>query len=284
MRRWERACGQECSPSPSPTPVHLSVRASVVPRPETFPRSVGVSRFPVRLGDGAEKLRPRMGAPPSGNESLLVPLGASMPRPALWTVGWLSGATCLSVAFLDGPAGGPRLEPGRAGQLLNALGLWKEAVWERRLGEVPQRSMGSHLGFLAWDGRSPLGNTMDLENSYWNPREVTWVGGGLSPLAWGENLPSPAEDFKQSHDRSHGSTCSSQVQGQNARTQAGLVTARREPRPPPQTRNTPPVCLAKDKCWLVGADSHFMGVVLISEVLNELRKHKQMMRDIHPCT
>lgn len=110
------------------------------------------------------------------------------------------------------------------------------------------------------------------------------MGGGLSPLAWGENLPSPAEDFKQSHDRSHGSTCSSQVQGQNARTQAGLVTARREPRPPPQTRNTPPVCLAKDKCWLVGADSHFMGVVLISEVLNELRKHKQMMRDIHPCT
>jgi len=207
-----------------------------------------------------------------------------MPRPALWTVGWLSGATCLSVAFLDGPAGGPRLEPGRAGQLLNALGLWKEAVWERRLGEVPQRSMGSHLGFLAWDGRSPLGNTMDLENSYWNPREVTWGGGGLSPLAWGENLPSPAEDFKQSHDRSHGSTCSSQVQGQNARTQAGLVTARREPPPPPQTRNTPPVCLAKDKCWLVGADSHFMGVVLISEVLNELRKHKQMMRDIHPCT
>ena len=161
-----------------------------------------------------------------------------MPRPALWTVGWLSGATCLSVAFLDGPAGGPRLEPGRAGQLLNALGLWKEAVWERRLGEVPQRSMGSHLGFLAWDGRSPLGNTMDLENSYWNPREVTW-GGGLSPLAWGENLPSPAEDFKQSHDRSHGSTCSSQVQGQNARTQAGLVTARREPRPPPKLGTLP---------------------------------------------
>ena len=91
-----------------------------------------------------------MGPPPSGNESLLVPLGASMPRPALWTVGWLSGATCLSVAFLDGPAGGPRLEPGRAGQLLNALGLWKEAVWERRLGpEVHGEPFG--LFGLGWE-------------------------------------------------------------------------------------------------------------------------------------
>ena len=73
-----------------------------------------------------------------------------MPRPALWTVGWLSGATCLSVAFLDGPAGGPRLEPGRAGQLLNALGLWKEAVWERRLGpEVHGEPFG--LFGLGWE-------------------------------------------------------------------------------------------------------------------------------------
>ena len=205
-----------------------------------------------------------------------------MPRPALWTVGWLSGATCLSVAFLDGPAGGPRLEPGRAGQLLNALGLWKEAVWERRLGpEVHGEPFG--LFGLGWE--ISFGKHDGFGEQLLEPQGGDLGGGGLSPLAWGENLPSPAEDFKQSHDRSHGSTCSSQVQGQNARTQAGLVTARREPRPPPpQTRNTPPVCLAKDKCWLVGADSHFMGVVLISEVLNELRKHKQMMRDIHPCT
>ena len=54
---------------------------------------------------------------------------------ALWIAGWLSGATSLSVAFLEGPAGGgdvaggPRVEQaGGAGELLNALGLWKEAV------------------------------------------------------------------------------------------------------------------------------------------------------------
>lgn len=140
---------------------------------------------------------------------------------------------------------------------------------------------GATLGLFAWDGKSPLGNLIDLENSYWNPREVTF--GGLVSPGMGGNLPSPAKDFKQSRDRSHGSTCSSQVQGQNARTQPGLVTASREPRPPPNSEHSP-VCLAKDKCWLVGADSHFTGVVLIAEVLNELRKHKQMMRDIHPCT
>ena len=57
----------------------------------------------------------------------------------LWTAGWLSGATCLSVAFLDGPAlggggGWTTVGAGRAGELLNALGLWKEAVWEGHLG------------------------------------------------------------------------------------------------------------------------------------------------------
>lgn len=69
-----------------------------------------------------------------------------MLRPALWTVRWLSGATCLSVAFLDGPAGGPRRERGRAGQLLNALGLWKEALREGHLG--PEVHGEPHLGFL----------------------------------------------------------------------------------------------------------------------------------------
>lgn len=182
--------------------------------------------------------------------------------------------------FFRWPCGGTTEGAGRAGQLLNALGLWKEALREGHLG--PEVHGEPHLGFFAWDGKSPLGNLIDLENSYWNPREVTF--GGLVSPGMGGNLPSPAKDFKQSRDRSHGSTCSSQVQGQNARTQPGLVTASREPRPPPPNSEHCPVCLAKDKCWLVGADSHFTGVVLIAEVLNELRKHKQMMRDIHPCT
>ena len=87
---------------------------------------------PVRVGDLAEKLRPA----PSGNESLPVSLGASVLRPALWTAGWLSGATCLSVAFSDGPAGarGDHGWSGPAGDVLNARGLWKEAVREGRLG------------------------------------------------------------------------------------------------------------------------------------------------------
>ena len=40
-----------------------------------------------------------LGWAPSGNESLPVSLGASRLRPALWAAGWLSGATCLSVAL-----------------------------------------------------------------------------------------------------------------------------------------------------------------------------------------
>ena len=65
------------------------------------------------------------------------------------------------------------------------------------------------------------------ENSHLNPRELTSFFGALSPLAMGGGtLPSPAQDFKrQSHDRSRGSTCSSQVQGQSARIKAGLGTA-----------------------------------------------------------
>ena len=72
----------------------------------------------------------------------------------LWTAGWLSGATCLSVAFLDGPAlggggGWTTVGAGRAGELLNALGLWKEAVWEGHLGpEViiwgPREGINTH--------------------------------------------------------------------------------------------------------------------------------------------
>ena len=67
------------------------------------------------------------------------------------------------------------------------------------------------------------------------------------PLAW-RNLPSPAKDFKQTHDRSRRSTCSSQAQGQN-RIKAGLVTASRAPSPSP-TRNTPlSACPKTNASW-----------------------------------
>ena len=148
--------------------------------------------------------------------------------------------------FFRWPCGGTTEGAGRAGQLLNALGLWKEALREGHLG--PEVHGEPHLGFFAWDGKSPLGNLIDLENSYWNPREVTF--GGLVSPGMGGNLPSPAKDFKQSRDRSHGSTCSSQVQGQNARTQPGLVTASREPRPPPQLGTLP--CLPGQRQVLAG--------------------------------
>ena len=59
------------------------------------------------------------------------------------------------------------------------------------------------------------------------------------------------------------------------------------PPTPPPTRNTPLSACTKTRAgwWLRSgwADSHFMGVVLITEVMNELRKHKQIMRDIHPA-
>ena len=226
-----------------------------------------------------------LGWAPSGHECLPVSLGASRLRPALWTVGGWSGATCLSVALGEGPAGRPRMERGRAGELLNSSRPWGCG---RRLcgrGTLGRRSTGSHVDFFRVRWKSPLGNLTDVENSYWNPREVTSLG---PCLPWhGGNLLSPAEDVKRSHDGPWGSPCSGQVQGQNARIRAGLLTASRDPRRPthpPPTRNTPPVCLTKGECWLVVADSHVVGVVLIAEVLSELRKHKQMMWDIHPCT
>ena len=68
------------------------------------------------------------------------------------------------------------------------------------------------------------------------------------------------------------------------------MTASHAPSPSPSLPNSEhsPVCLPKYKCQMVAevrvADSHFMGVVLITEVMNELRKHKQIMQNIHPCT
>ena len=115
------------------------------------------------------------------------------------------------------------------------------------------------------------------ENSHLNPRELTSFFGALSPLAMGGGtLPSPAQDFKrQSHDRSRGSTCSSQVQGQSARIKAGLGTASLAPRPLPPTRHTPASACPKTKCGLLVAESHVTGVVLVGEVMNAVRKHKQ---------
>lgn len=181
--------------------------------------------------------------------------------------------------FFRWPCGGTTEGAGRAGQLLNALGLWKEALREGHLG--PEVHGEPHLGFFAWDGKSPLGNLIDLENSYWNPREVTF--GGLSPLAWGKSSFS-RQGFQtepRQITRIHLLQSGSGAEREDS-TWPGDSKSRTPP-PPPNSEHSP-VCLAKDKCWLVGADSHFTGVVLIAEVLNELRKHKQMMRDIHPCT
>ena len=76
-------------PPPSPTPSYLA---------QGRPREV--SACPVFLSASlTERRNCALGWAPSGNESLPVSLGASRLRPALWTAGWLSGATCLSVAF-----------------------------------------------------------------------------------------------------------------------------------------------------------------------------------------
>ena len=127
---------QEFFPSPPVLPSYLAQG-----------RSREVLVCPVLLTESVTERRTwALGWAPSGNESLSVSLGTSTLRPALWTAGWLSGTTCLSVAFLDGPAwGGGVRRGGRglvrttvracwAGELLNALGLWKEAVWEGHLG------------------------------------------------------------------------------------------------------------------------------------------------------
>ena len=76
-------------PPPSPTPSYLA---------QGRPREV--SACPVFLSASlTERRNCALGWAPSGNESLPVSLGASRLRPALWTAGWLSGATCLSVAL-----------------------------------------------------------------------------------------------------------------------------------------------------------------------------------------
>ena len=220
-------------PLPHPRP---SVCPSVRPSYLAQRRSREVLACPAFLSASVtERRNCALGWAPSWQR---VPAG--LPRSFYAAAGSLDSALAVGRhlpvgRFFRWPCGGTTEGAGRAGQLLNALGLWKEALREGHLG--PEVHGEPHLGFFAWDGKSPLGNLIDLENSYWNPREVTF--GGLVSPGMGGNLPSPAKDFKQSRDRSHGSTCSSQVQGQNARTQPGLVTASREPRPPPPTRNTP---------------------------------------------
>lgn len=144
-----------------------------------------------------------------------------------------------------------------------------------------QRSTGggmrSPLGLFGLDGKSRVGNLIDVGEQPFEPKGADFLLWGLVSLGMGGGtLPSPAQDFKrQSHDRSRGSTCSSQVQGQSARIKAGLGTASLAPRPLPPTRHTPASACPKTKCGLLVAESHVTGVVLVGEVMNAVRKHKQ---------
>ena len=137
--------------------------------------------------------------------------------------------------------------------------------------------MRSPLGLFGLDGKSRVGNLIDVGEQPFEPKGADFLLWGLVSLGMGGGtLPSPAQDFKrQSHDRSRGSTCSSQVQGQSARIKAGLGTASLAPRPLPPTRHTPASACPKTKCGLLVAESHVTGVVLVGEVMNAVRKHKQ---------
>ena len=137
--------------------------------------------------------------------------------------------------------------------------------------------MRSPLGLFGLDGKSRVGNLIDVGEQPFEPKGADFLLWGLVSLGMGGGtLPSPAQDFKrQSHDRSRGSTCSSQVQGQSARIKAGLGSASLAPRPLPPTRHTPASACPKTKCGLLVAESHVTGVVLVGEVMNAVRKHKQ---------
>ena len=148
-------------------------------------------------------------------------------------------------------------QAGGTGELVNAPGLGKEAVGEGHHGpEVNGGRMRSPLGLFGLDGKSRVGNLIDVGEQPFEPKGADFLLWGLVSLGMGGGtLPSPAQDFKrQSHDRSRGSTCSSQVQGQSARIKAGLGTASLAPRPSPPAANSPHarVCLPKDQVRAAG--------------------------------
>ena len=118
--------------------------------------------------------------------------------------------------------------------------------------------MRSPLGLFGLDGKSRVGNLIDVGEQPFEPKGADFLLWGLVSLGMGGGtLPSPAQDFKrQSHDRSRGSTCSSQVQGQSARIKAGLGTASLAPRPSPlapcrqlATRPRLPAQRPSAGCW-----------------------------------
>lgn len=116
-----------------------------------------------------------------------------------------------------------------------------------------------------------------------NPRELTSFFGALSPPWHVGAFPSPAKDFKRQSTRIHLLQSGSGAEREDSKLAWGQQVA---PLAPRRQLRTPPCLPAKRPSagWWWQSHLSRTGVVWIAEVMNALRKHKRMMRDIHPCT
>ena len=117
------------------------------------------------------------------------------------------------------------------------------------------------------------------ENSHLNPRELTSFFGALSPLAWEGGLfrllPRTSNDKATTDHADPLAPVRFRGRARGSKLAWGQQVSPLAPRPLPPTRHTPASACPKTKCGLLVAESHVTGVVLVGEVMNAVRKHKQ---------
>ena len=126
-----------------------------------------------------------------------------------------------------------------------------------------------------------------LEDSYFEPKGADFLLWGLvSPLACG-GFSVSRQGFQTTKPRQstriHLLQSGSGAEREDSKLAWGQQVA---PLAPRRQLRTPPCLPAKRTSagWWWQSHLSRTGVVWIAEVMNALRKHKRMMRDIHPCT
>ena len=126
-----------------------------------------------------------------------------------------------------------------------------------------------------------------LEDSYFEPKGADFLLWGLvSPLACG-GFSVSRQGFQTTKPRQstriHLLQSGSGAEREDSKLAWGQQVA---PLAPRRQLRTPPCLPAKRTSagWWWQSHLSWTGVVWIAEVMNALRKHKRMMRDIHPCT
>ena len=142
--------------------------------------------------------------------------------------------------------------------------------------------MRSPLGLFGLDGKSRVGNLIDVGEQPFEPKGADFLLWGLVSLGHGRGDSSVScpglqttkpRQITRIHLLQSGSGAEREDQswpGDSKSRPSPLA-----PRPLPPTRHTPASACPKTKCGLLVAESHVTGVVLVGEVMNAVRKHKQ---------